>query len=82
MKNQEPKLEIRVVTEPTLKEAQEFVGGFVEVVNIRRGDILLINEEGKLNNLPINFKATDLIDFPDYIVGNAMLISSEIRKNW
>jgi len=82
MKNQEPKLEIRVLTEPTLKEAQEFVGGFVEVVNIRRGDILLINEEGKLNNLPINFKATDLIDFPDYIVGNAMLISSEIRKNW
>ena len=40
--------------EPTLKEAQEFVGGMVEGISFPNGDYLIINEEGKLMNLPLN----------------------------
>ena len=46
---------------PTLKQAQDFVGGLVEVVYIRAGDIeqqMLVNEEGLLKGLPLNFAAT------------------------
>ena len=38
--------------EPSLKEAQEFVGGYVEGITFPNGDYLIINEEGKLMNLP------------------------------
>ena len=38
--------------EPSLKEAQEFVGGYVEGINFPNGDYLIVNEEGKLNILP------------------------------
>ena len=34
--------------EPNLKAAQEFVGGYVECVTFPNGDLLLLNEEGKL----------------------------------
>ena len=36
---------------PTLKEAQDFVGGMVECITWPNGDLLIINEEGKLNEL-------------------------------
>ena len=36
--------------EPTLEEAQEFVGGYVEGITFPNGDYLIINEEGKLMN--------------------------------
>ena len=43
-----------VKDEPTLKSAQEFVGGYVEGISFPNGDYLIINEEGKLIGLPIN----------------------------
>ena len=39
---------------PDLKGAQEFVGGYVECITFPNGDLLIINEEGKLMNLPLN----------------------------
>ena len=39
---------------PTLKEAQDFVGGMVECITFPNGDLLIVNEEGKLMNLPLN----------------------------
>ncbi len=33
---------------PTLKEAQDFVGGMVECITFPNGDLLIVNEEGKL----------------------------------
>mgnify|MGYP000902448878 CR=1 FL=1 len=61
--------------EPDLKTAQDFVGGMVEVITFPNGDVLIVNEEGKLNGLPINSFATGLYANPnDYIVGNVMLI--------
>jgi hypothetical protein len=37
-----------------LKQLQALVGGYVEVVNLGYGKILLVNEEGLLENLPPN----------------------------
>ena len=39
-----------VKNEPTLEEAQKFVGGYVEGITFPNGDYLIINEEGKLQN--------------------------------
>ena len=43
---------------PTLKETQEFVKGYIEVITLPNDDILVINEEGKLKDLPYNSKAS------------------------
>ncbi len=43
---------------PTLKEAQDFVGGMVECITWPNGDLLIVNEEGKLMQLPLNPEAT------------------------
>ena len=45
---------------PTLKEAQDFVGGMVECITWPNGDLLIVNEEGKLMQLPLNPEATVL----------------------
>ena len=46
--------------EPDLKTAQDFVGGMVEVITFPNGDVLIVNEEGKLMNLPLNPEGTAL----------------------
>jgi hypothetical protein len=46
--------------EPDLKSAQEFVGGMVECITFPNGDVLIVNEEGKLMNLPLNVEGTAL----------------------
>ena len=38
--------------EPTLKSAQQFVGGWVQGITFPNGDYLILNEEGKMYNLP------------------------------
>lgn len=67
-------------TDYTLEEMQEIVGGYIEIIPcIDRRKILVINEEGKLNDLPVNFEATKLADinFWDCIVGDALLCNSD-----
>jgi len=60
---------------PTLEEMQGWVGGYIEhvVVNLngRKCDAL-INEEGKLQGLPVNAKGTEMYVYgaEDPIVGN------------
>lgn len=66
----------------TLEELQAFVGGFILVINLTEDKLLVVNEEGKLHNLPVNEKATALahgcnaIFASDYIVGDAVVIES------
>ena len=52
--------EFKVITdkkdEPDYKAVSKFVGGMVEVVQLPNGDLLLLNEEGKLMGLPLEFK--------------------------
>ena len=82
-----------VKNEPTLKEAQEFVGGYVEGITFPNGDYLIINEEGKLIGLPLNPEATALwratfdndnyiTGRKDFVVGPAILIKKQALKNW
>ena len=39
---------------PSLEEAQKLVGGLVQLIELRNGDQMLVNEEGLLEDLPIN----------------------------
>ena len=79
--------------EPDLKAAQEFVGGYVEGITFPNGDYLIINEEGKLMNLPLNPEATTLwratftkdkyaFGYDDFVVGPAILIKKAALKTW
>ena len=82
-----------VKDEPTLKSAQEFVGGYVEGIPFPNGDYLIVNEEGKLMGLEVNEKATKLwrdtfdndnyiTGRKDFVVGNAILIKKDALKRW
>mgnify|MGYP003299718138 CR=1 FL=1 len=79
--------------EPNLKSAQEFVGGYVEGITFPNGDYLIINEEGKLMQLPLNPEATALwratfdndnfvTGRKDFVVGPAILIKKDALKIW
>lgn len=68
-------------TAPTLKEAQEFVGGYVEPVYLQNGDLMLVNEEGRLRGLDLNQDASNIAG--QIIVGPAIVIANEARgENW
>lgn len=60
----------------SLRELQTIVEGFIEMVHLP-DKIMVINEEGKLDSLPYNTKATELyrqsFKTADYIVGNALI---------
>jgi len=61
----------------TLKEMQECVGGYIEFVWLKDNKILVVNEDGKIQGLPDNPIATQIIreqGISDHIVGNALLI--------
>ena len=79
--------------EPSLEQAQEFVGGYVEGITFPNGDYLIINEEGKLIGLPLNPEATALwratfdndnyiTGRKDFVVGPAILIKKHALKQW
>jgi len=72
-------LHVFTETAPTLSEAQELVGGLVEMVRSPTDpDIqVLVNEEGMLNNLPFNEEATKLCNTG--IVGDAIILKGEAR---
>ena len=55
-------------------DAQAFLGGWAEVVNLSRKAWLMVDEEGLLKRVPLNPKASALARRP--IVGNAILIES------
>ena len=48
-------------TDFQLEELKSIVGGYIEIVNLRDGRLICLNEEGKLYNLPYNYKATDIL---------------------
>ena len=70
--------------DPSLKDAQSFVGGWVELVRLNDG-ILLINEERKLKDLDLNPEASKLYSdsygHTDYIVGPAIYIPNTLQKS-
>mgnify|MGYP003667608452 FL=1 len=90
-------VEFKIITdkkdEPKYPEVKEFVGGMVEAVHFPNGDLLLLNEEGKLMGLPLNEKASKLWSETfdndnyitgrnDFVVGPAILIKAEALDTW
>jgi len=79
--------------EPQYKAVSDFVGGMVECVSFPNGDLLLLNEEGKLMQLPLNPEATALwratftkdkyaFGHDDFVVGPAILIKKDALNTW
>lgn len=60
-----------------LKEAQTFVGGYVQMVSLRPGWVLLCDEDGKSKDLPRNEIATkefsSCLTEGDYLRGNVIV---------
>lgn len=68
-------------------ELREFVGGYIEIVPLKNEkQILVVNEEGKLNGLPVNALATNALALSyqpritDVIVGDALLCDSDMVR--
>ena len=89
--------EIKVIKnkkeDPTLEEAQKFVGGYVERVPILNNwtydydGVLLVDEDARLKDKSLNLfgsydnlKCDSLIGI--YIFGNAIFIPSNIKSDW
>lgn len=79
--------DLQTVELPALDYASlsEAVGGYIELVHLRGkfdGFAMYVNEEGKLNGLPMNDLATIVWEksfgaFTDIILGNAVLVNAE-----
>ena len=66
----------------TLEELQTFVGGYIELVKLNREEIMVVNEDGKLYNLPVNIIATTIyqkvIPSKDVIVGDVIICNDSL----
>jgi len=64
----------------TLEELQKFVEGYIEVVYLPEQEIMVLNEEGKVNGLDVNEEATMIAQkagLNDIIVGNVLIIKQD-----
>lgn len=62
---------------PTLKEAQEIVGGYIELVKVGSNLTLVVDEEGKIKNKPCNKIITANYGskiYGGYIVGDVIIL--------
>ena len=70
---------------PTLSDAQKFVGGYVELVRLKDG-ILIVNEEGKIKQLDYNEPASKLYaeSYGDLDIkfGPAIYIPNNVPSQW
>lgn len=62
----------------SLEELQSFVDGYIEVAFLDKERVIVINEEGKIKNLPYNENATAEYNKvmrcrADYIAGDALI---------
>jgi hypothetical protein len=69
----------------TLKFLQNIVGGYIQIIHFPDGNAMVMNEEGKLDGLPENVKATKLFReaFPgteDFVVGDVLLTEAKYIK--
>ena len=72
---------------PTLKQMQEFVGGYIQIVENKNDDQFIIDEEGRLKGKPVNPDASEMWlgehwseddDFKN-LVGDVMVLQGESR---
>ena len=55
------------------------MGGYIEVLTLNGNEIMVVNEEGKINNLPLNLQATELFGL-DVIVGDVLVCKDSEEK--
>ena len=65
-------------TDFSLEELRGYIGGHIEIVPLKNNRLMIVDEEGKLKNLPYNKPATEIYDkesfcVADIIVGNALI---------
>jgi hypothetical protein len=65
--------------EESLDTYQEIVGGYIEVVSITPEILLVCNEEGKFQELPVNFTIGRNHQILDVIVGTAFFVGSGVE---
>lgn len=65
-----------------LEELQEVVGGYIEIIRLNDGRLIIVNEEGLLHGLPVNIEATNILrrdhSTAQYIVGNAIVCDADM----
>ena len=65
-----------------LEELQEVVGGYIEIVRLNDGRIIIVNEDGLSLNLPVNIEATNILrrdhSTTEYIVGTAIVCDADM----
>ena len=68
---------VEVTIENELETLQRMIGGDIETVPwyFYNGMVMIVDEEGKLNNRPVNFAFRG-----DVIVGSAMWVGTDIKK--
>ena len=70
-------IEPRNGTDYQLDELQGYVEGLIEIVPLTDGDIMVVNEEGYINDLPLNPLATAIFQNATgnngYIFGNVVI---------
>ena len=64
----------------SLKELQSYVDGYIQILKTRDERIMIINEEGKLNNLPYNEIASSLYIYgmQDPVVGDVLVMDKQM----
>lgn len=70
-------------TDYSLKELQEIVGGFIQIVNLKDDLIMVVNEEGLLIGLKKNQNATALAilsEAAELIVGDVLVCHTDMVK--
>lgn len=63
-----------------LKEMQDIVGGYIEIVYLEDGRLMVVNEEGKVDGLDVNWNATALVGGYDIIVGDVLVCNQSQIK--
>ena len=67
----------------TLDELQGYVDGYIQIVKTKSPvRDMYINEEGKINNLPLNWKATALYQYGEHdpICGTVIVMAPRTSK--
>jgi hypothetical protein len=71
-------------TDFSLEELQAIVGGYIEVVSLRDGRLIVCDEEGKLKGKDFNTRATYILQAAmpthDFVVGDVLVCDADEIK--
>ena len=70
-------------TDFELSELQEYVEGYIEIVSLKDNRVMVVNENGHLEEKPFNAKATEIIGkagLNDVVVGSVLVCDKSLIK--